>query len=104
MLEIESALSITLLLTVINAPIPTITRYCRLYKYNLTSIQRFQTVEFRQAIATDDGDSIVSWVDTAIRFIRSAISTPDAEFDAWADAGISDPGVYRRFGVPVPEA
>lgn len=74
------------------------------YKYNLTSVEKYGTIEFRQAIATDNEDDIVDWIDTAIRFVTSAISTPDDMFDTWARDGVNDPAVYEWFGVPTPTA
>lgn len=103
MLAIDEVPSIPRLLSVINPPIVAPTTMCRQYRYNLTSVRRFSTVEFRQAAATDDSEQIVEWIGMTIKFIRSAISTPDSVFDTWARDGIDDPDVYRRFGVPVPK-
>lgn len=101
---IDGAPDIPNLLSIINSPTgDTAAKYSRQYRYNLTSVKRFQTVEFRQAAATDDGDQIVQWIGMIIKFITTAISTPDCEFDIWASHGIHDPNVYRWFGVPVPE-
>lgn len=102
MASIEEVPSIPRLLSVINPPVVAPATNCRQYRYNLTSVRRFQTVEFRQAAATDDSEQIVEWIGMTIKFIIGAISTPDCEFDAWAKHGIHDPDVYRRFGVPVP--
>lgn len=74
----------------------------RCYKYNLTSVMHYNTVEFRQAMGTDDEGQIKDWIDRVIQFVTSAISTPDDVFDTWAREGINDPSVYPRFGVPVP--
>lgn len=103
MLAIDEVPSVLRLLGVINPPIVSPTTMCRQYRYNLTSVRRFRTVEFRQAAATDDSQKIVEWIGMTIKFIISAISTPDSVFDTWARDGIDDPDVYRRFGVPVPE-
>lgn len=73
------------------------------YRYNLTSIVDIGTVEFRQAIATDDGELIVDWISRVIKFVTSSIATPDEIFHNWAQYGISDPNVYRQFGAPPPE-
>lgn len=102
--SIEEASDIEQLLGVINSPSGDSTLpYSRQYRYNFTSIKRFQTIEFRQAAATDDGNYIVEWIGMIIKFIISAISTPECEFKIWAKDGIHDPEVYSRFGVPVPE-
>ncbi|KAL0636279.1 hypothetical protein Q9L58_004736 [Maublancomyces gigas] len=102
--SIEEAQDIEQLLGVINSPFGTSTLpYSRHYRYNLTSIRRFQTIEFRQAAATDDSDHIVEWIGMIIKFITTAISTPEREFRIWARDGIPDDQVYRRFGVPIPE-
>lgn len=78
------------------------TSYHRGYRYNLTSVYRYNTVEFRQAVGTTDGHKIVEWIDMTIKFVTSAIATPDEVFNEWGAAGILDPAVYRQFGVPPP--
>lgn len=76
--------------------------YYRGYRYNLTSVNRYNTVEFRQAIGTADGEKIVDWINRTIKFVTSAIATPDEVFNNWGEHGISDPIIYHQFGVPPP--
>lgn len=73
------------------------------YRYNLTCVRDIGTIEFRQAIGTDDGDQAVDWINRAIQFVVSAVATPDEAFHEWAERGIGDPNIYRRFGVPPPD-
>lgn len=102
--SIEEASDIYQLLGIINSPFSdSALPFSRQYRYNFTSVKRFQTIEFRQAAATDDGNHIVEWIGMIIKFITTAISTPECEFEVWAKDGIHDPEVYSRFGVPVPK-
>lgn len=78
------------------------TPYHRGYRYNLASVNRYGTVEFRQAVGTADGHGIVDWVGRTIRFVRSAVATRDEVLDAWGEHGVVDSSVYERFGVPSP--
>lgn len=78
------------------------TPYHRGYRYNLTSVYRFNTVEFRQAAGTTDGRKIVEWINKTIKFVTSAIATSDEVFNKWGAIGVFDPAIYRRFGVPSP--
>lgn len=102
--KIEAADNIQNLLSIINSKcsISSNRNHSRYYRYNLTSTLNYGTVEFRQAAATDDGNHIVDWIGRVIRFVMSAIATPDSKFHAWAGTGVTDPEVYRSFGVPVP--
>lgn len=100
---LDEPLEIDELLRQINCnPVVRYMSHKRFYKYNLTSVMNYGTIEFRQAIATDDGDQIVDWVGRVILFVTSAISTPDEVFDTWARDGVNDSDVYRRFGIPIP--
>lgn len=72
--------------------------YIRDYRYNFTS--SYGTIEFRQAIATDDEDQILDWVGRAIDFVTAAIDlSTDRMFEEWARGG-AGPNVLRRYGVP----
>lgn len=72
------------------------------YRYNLSSFLKYKTVEFRQAIGTVDGDATVDWIGRTIKFVTSAIATPDCTFECWANCGIPYDGIYYQFGVPPP--
>lgn len=78
------------------------TSYHRGYRYNLSSVYRYGTVEFRQAVGTTDGHRTVEWINRTIKFVTSAIATPDEVFNEWGVTGVLDPAIYRRFGVPPP--
>lgn len=103
MWKIEAATDIPNLLCIICSKTYNASLYCRNYRYNLTSVLSYETVEFRQAIATDNGSKIVDWINRVVQFVTSAISTSDLKLHTWASAGITDPDIYRQFGVPVPE-
>lgn len=77
-------------------------RYYKGYRYNLTSVNKLGTVEFRQAIGTLDGRKTVNWIERVVKFITSAITTTDEVFEGWGRRGIQDWAVYRLFGVPPP--
>lgn len=74
----------------------------RRYRYSFREVLRTNTIEFRQAIGTVDTGWTLDWICRIIKFVTSAIATPDAEFYSWADQGIQDLGIYHRFGVPSP--
>lgn len=76
--------------------------YHRGYRYNLTSVDIYNTVEFRQAAGTTDGHKIVEWINRTIKFVTSAIATSDEVFNEWGATGVMNPFIYRRFGVPPP--
>lgn len=78
------------------------TSYHRGYRYNLSSVCRYGTVEFRQAVGTTDGHRTVEWINRTIKFVTSAIATPDEVFNEWGVTGVLDPAIYCRFGVPPP--
>lgn len=87
----------------------------RYYKYNITSFRKHGTVEFRQAMATDNEVEILDWIRRVILFVNCAISTTKEVFHELAKPGINDPiprelattgmndpKIYEQFGVPVP--
>lgn len=74
----------------------------RRYRYSFREVLRTNTIEFRQAIGTVDVSWTLDWIYRIIKFVTSAITTPDAKFYSWADQGIQDLGTYHRFGVPSP--
>lgn len=76
--------------------------YYRGYRYNLTSVDIYNTVEFRQAAGTTDGHKTVEWINRTIKFVTSAIATSDEVFNEWGATGVLNPFIYRRFGVPPP--
>lgn len=88
--------------SVVSLALDSSTPYHRGYRYNLTSVYRFNTVEFRQAAGTTDGHKIVEWINRTIKFVMSAIATSDEVFNKWGEIGVFDPAIYRRFGVPPP--
>lgn len=73
----------------------------RYFKYNFTSLNTYGTIEFREAIGTDDEFYILDWIRTVIKFVTAAIKTSDHLFVEWARNGIP-PIVYSVFGVPKP--
>lgn len=76
--------------------------YHRGYRYNLTSVEIYNTVEFRQAAGTIDGHKTVEWINRTIKFVTSAIATSDEVFNEWGATGVKNPFIYRWFGVPPP--
>lgn len=70
----------------------------RYAKHNLFSLNKFGTIEFRQAHGTIDTEVTVNWIQTVITFVTQAVATLDAEFDSWAQRGF-DESVFERFGV-----
>lgn len=100
---IDEASSINRLLSKINSHETANDLHITSYKYNLTSLIRFNTIEFRQAIATDNEDRIIDWISRVILFVTSAISTPDEVFETWAKNGINNLEIYKDFGVPTSE-
>lgn len=70
----------------------------RYAKHNLFSLNKFGTIEFRQAHGTIDTEVTVNWIQTVITFVTEAVATVDAEFNKWAEGGF-DASVYERFGV-----
>lgn len=74
----------------------------RHYRYNFRDIIRTGTIEFRQAIGTVQEHQALDWISRVIKFVTSAVTTSDAEFNGWANCGISNVGIYHRFGVPPP--
>lgn len=99
---IDQTNNIDELLRIINQDFQDHRRYSRYYRYNLTSVKKYNTIEFKQAAGTDDEDQMLDWVSRVIRFVISATSTPDEIFYTWAQVGISDAAVYKQFGVPAP--
>lgn len=102
--EIEKSTDIYDLFSKINCdPFVVGSASCRSYKYNILASENYGTIEFRQAIAVDDGAKILKWVDQTIRFVVNAISTDEQEFKTWASLGVDgiEPVVYERFGVPI---
>lgn len=70
----------------------------RYAKHNLFSLNKFGTIEFRQAHGTIDTEVTVNWIQTVITFVTEAVATLDTEFSKWAEEGF-DASVYERFGV-----
>lgn len=70
----------------------------RYAKHNLFGLNKFGTIEFRQAHGTIDTEVTVNWIQTVIAFVTEAVATLDAEFNTWAEDGF-DASVYERFGV-----
>ncbi|KAH0614284.1 uncharacterized protein H6S33_006170 [Morchella sextelata] len=73
----------------------------RYFKYNFTPLSTYGTIEFREAIGTDDEFHILDWIRTVIKFVTAAIKTSDHLFVEWARNGIP-PVVYSVYGVPKP--
>ena len=76
--------------------------FCRNYVFNFGSTLKYNTIESRQPAGTLDHKWILDLITRTISLIANAIETSDEQFLEWATNGISDPGVYKKFGVPVP--
>jgi hypothetical protein len=74
----------------------------RNYKYNLTSLWSYGTIEFRQAKGTASAGWIVGWIDTVVQFVTMAIQTSDRHFDTMARRGITY-GACKSFGIQKPK-
>ncbi|KAI5850519.1 putative amidoligase enzyme-domain-containing protein [Morchella snyderi] len=75
----------------------------RYYKYNLTCVLTYKTVEFRQAAGTIDAEWIVAWVENICSFVTAAAATGDETWYEWAeslDSVVTDAEIRRRFGMP----
>jgi hypothetical protein len=57
-------------------------RESKLFKVNFTSLNKHQTIEFRQREAGADPEQIIKWVRSLIKFIRFAVDEgePPAEY------------------------
>lgn len=74
----------------------------RCYKYNFRSLEKFGTIEFRQAFGTVKAEVIVEWVGTVVKFINAAVETEDSMYEEWArDKGEIRGEDYERFGAPL---
>jgi hypothetical protein len=79
------------------------TSISRFYKYNLTCVLTYKTVEFRQAAGTIDAEWIVAWVKNICSFVTAAAATEDETWYEWAeslDSVVTDAEIRRRFGMP----
>lgn len=78
------------------------------YKYNIASVCKYETIEFRQAQGTADAKWIDDWITRVLRFVTEAIRTSDRSFNGWAKHETLADEVYRCFGIlspdPDPEA
>ena len=74
----------------------------RNFVFNFGSIVKYDTIESRQPAGTLDHEWILDLITRTISLIENAIETSDEQFLDWATNGISDPGVYKKFGVPAP--
>lgn len=75
--------------------------YQRFYKYNFLPVQTYGTIEFRQALGTNDPEWILRWISIVIRFVTRAVRTPDEIYAFFARSDIP-PEIYRSFGAPSP--
>jgi hypothetical protein len=73
------------------------------YKYNIASVCKYETIEFRQAQGTKDAKWIGDWVTRTLRFVTEAIGTSDRSFAGWAKHETLADEVYRCFGIMSPE-
>lgn len=71
------------------------------YKYNLRSLEKFGTIEFRQAVGTVRSEVIVGWIETVIRFVSAAVGTEDEVYKRWAEGDAIGDEDYERFGAPL---
>lgn len=75
------------------------------YRYSFTSIPTLDTIEFRQAAGTLNGEMAVNWIKRVAKFVISAVSTSDEMLENWAKEGIgrtTDAFILEAFGAPIP--
>ncbi|KAG0127199.1 hypothetical protein HOY82DRAFT_625595, partial [Tuber indicum] len=74
----------------------------RTYKYNFWSLWLYQTIEFRQARATDDPKEILEWIAMVTKFVQACLNTRRGEYVRMAGpSGITGDDLVR-FGVRPP--
>lgn len=99
--RIDEQGSVLELLRLVNGVAVGSNSYTRFYKYNLTSVLVYGTVEFRQGAGTIDDGWVMRWVGSVVRFVTAAVETQDEVFWRWAGVGgVVDRVVCERFGVP----
>lgn len=76
--------------------------YQRFYRYNFLPVQTYGTIEFRQAMGTNNVQWIIGWIRVVIKFVTTAVETPDERYAEWARLGDSPSGLCHLFGVPSP--
>lgn len=101
--RIEAQTCVRGLLATVNGHVDRPGRAARCYRYNLTAVGRYGTVEFRQGMGTCDAGVVLGWVGNVVRFVTAAVETGDEEFCEWAglEGGVVDEEVLRRFGALV---